>query len=213
MSGLTWDSPGVRWDGGYAWDGRARERLLPTHCAPQELALEDATARIAGVGVTLRDLWRPQTCPSGLLPWLAWALSVDEWDAAWDDVTRRTIIAESALLHARKGTPWAVRRALELMGYRQVRILEGTGTFYRGEAPHDGSIDYASDLGPYEFDVLLSLGSVPSPSEQAEIRRRIDYYKNARSHLRYIVAYDQFYDGVHAHDGVIIYHGGTLTAS
>ncbi len=27
--------------------------------------------------------WHPQTCPEALLPWLAWSLSVDEWDESW----------------------------------------------------------------------------------------------------------------------------------
>jgi phage tail P2-like protein len=202
-----WDQGGG-FDAGLRWDSQVRERLLPTHCAPQELTLEDATARIGRVPVQLRLLWRPRDCPTALLPWLAWTLSVDEWDPAWSEATKRNMLAESALLHARKGTPWAVKRALQLIGYGNVEILEGStyrrdGTYARG-----GAINHGGDIGPYEFDVVLNVGGAPSAAQQAEIRRRVGYYKNARSHLRRIVAYGVFHDGAHDYDGSITYAGG-----
>lgn len=207
MTITQWDQGGG-FDAGLRWDPQVRERLLPTHCAPQELTLEDATARIGRVPVQLRMLWRPRDCPTALLPWLAWTLSVDEWDPAWPEAVQRAMIAESALLHARKGTPWAVKRALQLMGYSNVEVLEGST--YRRDGTHvrDGAINHGGDIGSYEFDIRLNIGAIPDPASITEIRRRVSMYKNARSHLRNIIAFGIFHDGEHAHDGSITYAGG-----
>lgn len=185
--------------------------LLPPNATSTERKLSVSSGLRLAFQIPLRDLWRPATCPENLLPWLAWGLSVDTWDETWSAAARRAICAESAMLHARKGTPWAVRTALVAMGYQNVAILEGVPFYYDGTYRHIGEVNYGSDLKPYEFDVLLGTGTMPSPEDRAEIVRRIFYYKNARSHLRHIIAYGQFYDGTFAHDGEIVYDGGTVT--
>lgn len=79
--------------------------------------------------VPIRQLWSPQTCPAAQLPWLAWALSVDEWDATWPEETKRQVIAASIEQHRKKGTVGALRRALQRLGY-EVEIDEQTGVAY-----------------------------------------------------------------------------------
>lgn len=207
-----WDDRSHTWDSGLRWDEQPRERLLPQHCTPQEIALEDATASIGRVPVVLRILWRPAACPAPLLPWLAWALSVDEWDPEWSDAERRGVVAESAALHARKGTPWAVKRALQLMGYGNVEIIEGSTYRRDGTYARDAAINHGGDIPPYEFDVILNVGTTPTLAQQAEIRRRVGYYKNARSHLRRIIAYGVFHDGEHNRDGSITHAGGVAAS-
>ena len=101
--------------------------LLPPNATPQERALSLATDRLPGVPI--RTLWSPMTCPAAQLPWLAWALSVDQWDATWPDETKRQIIAASIEQHRQKGTVAAVRRALQRLGY-EVEIDEKTGVAY-----------------------------------------------------------------------------------
>jgi phage tail P2-like protein len=101
--------------------------LLPPNATPQERALSLATGR--DVGVPIKQLWSPLTCPASVLPWLAWALSVDEWDGAWPVETQRQVIAASIDQHRKKGTVGALRRALERLGY-EVEIDEATGTAY-----------------------------------------------------------------------------------
>jgi len=51
-----------------------------------------------------------------LLPWLAWACSVDIWDDDWPEDTRRRVIADSYSVHSVKGTVGAVKRALAALG-------------------------------------------------------------------------------------------------
>jgi phage tail P2-like protein len=101
--------------------------LLPPNSTPQERALSLAVDRPARVPT--RTLWDPRTCPAGILPWLAWALSVDEWDSTWSEDEKRTAIAESVEFHRRKGTIGALRKALERLGY-EVEIDEQTGQAY-----------------------------------------------------------------------------------
>ena len=43
----------------------------------------EALAEIRRVPIPLRDLLSPERCPEPLLPYLAWAFSVDRWHASW----------------------------------------------------------------------------------------------------------------------------------
>ncbi|MNE37996.1 Phage tail protein [compost metagenome] len=84
--------------------------------------------------VSLRTLWNWRTCPVNLLPYLAWALSVDRWDETWPEATKRSVIASSFFVHQHKGTISALRRVVELLGFLiEVRewwqLNEEPGTF------------------------------------------------------------------------------------
>jgi len=101
--------------------------LLPPNATPQERAISRSVDR--AVPVPVRTLWNPATCPEGILPWLAWSLSVDEWDASWPVDQKRAAVAASIETHRRKGTIGALRRALQALGY-EVEIDEKTGDAY-----------------------------------------------------------------------------------
>jgi len=101
--------------------------LLPINATTQERAISLAVDRLPDVPI--KTLWTPQTCPEAQLPWLAWALSVDEWDAAWPIETKRQAVADSIEQHRKKGTVGALRRALQRLGY-EVEIDEQTGVAY-----------------------------------------------------------------------------------
>ncbi|EGT5684007.1 phage tail protein I [Cronobacter turicensis] len=92
-------------------------RLLPVGSSPLEVAAAKACAEITRVPVPLRILWNPATCPVKLLPYLAWALSVDRWDERWPEATKRSVIAASFYVHKHKGTISALRRVVEPLGY------------------------------------------------------------------------------------------------
>ena len=93
-----------------------RPTLLPPNATPFERALEQALARIEAVPVPIDTLWDPQACPAELLPWLAWAWSVDEWDPEWPEEVKRRVIAAAPEVHRLKGTRAAVERALRAIG-------------------------------------------------------------------------------------------------
>lgn len=73
-------------------------------------------ARFSALPRPIRSLWNADTCPVELLPWLAWAVSVDVWDDSWDEDRKRAAIRESLWVHLHKGTVAAVRRALGAIG-------------------------------------------------------------------------------------------------
>lgn len=89
--------------------------LLPPNATALETALEAAIIE-PSLPVPLRDLWNPQTCPEQLLPWLAWSVSVDGWDASWPVNVRRAVVANAISVHRRKGTVRAVRDAIASFG-------------------------------------------------------------------------------------------------
>ncbi|MEM8060252.1 phage tail protein I [Morganella morganii subsp. sibonii] len=92
-------------------------RLLPTGSSPLELAAAEACAAIERVPVPIKTLANPDTCPLPLLPYLAWAWSVDRWDADWPERTKRDVIKASMFVHKHKGTIGALRRVVEPLGY------------------------------------------------------------------------------------------------
>lgn len=92
-------------------------RLLPGNATELERLAAQALAQIERVPVPLRDLWNPDTCPVALLPYLAWAFSVDRWSQSWPESAKRNAIKASYFIHSRKGTIGALRRVVEPLGY------------------------------------------------------------------------------------------------
>ena len=107
------------------------ERLLPVGSSPLEVAAAAALSKIERVPVPLRTLWNPSACPVNLLPYLAWALSVDRWDEAWPESTKRSVIMSSFFVHQHKGTISALRRVVEPLGF----LIEVREWWQLGEEP------------------------------------------------------------------------------
>ncbi|HHJ4428206.1 TPA: phage tail protein I [Klebsiella pneumoniae] len=91
--------------------------LLPPSSTAWLRYTEAGTARLSAITVALRTLWTPTASPVDLLPYLAWALSVDRWDKDWPAERKIAAIQRSYWLHRRKGTRAAVRRVVEDMGF------------------------------------------------------------------------------------------------
>ncbi|RTY69856.1 phage tail protein I [Pseudomonas veronii] len=92
-------------------------RLLPGNSTELERLAAQALAQIERVPVPLRDLWNPDACPVALLPYLAWAFSVDRWSQSWPESAKRNSIKAAYFIHSRKGTIGALRRVVEPLGY------------------------------------------------------------------------------------------------
>lgn len=107
-------------------------RLLPGNATELERLAAQALAQIERVPVPLRDLWNPDACPVALLPYLAWAFSVDRWSQSWPESAKRNSIKASYIIHSRKGTIGALRRVVEPLGYL-IEVVEWWQTVPRGE--------------------------------------------------------------------------------
>ena len=113
------------------------DRLLPAGSSALEVAAAEACAMIETLPVPLRRLWSAQDCPAELLPYLAWAWSVDRWDSGWSESTKRAVVAASEYVHRHKGTIGSIRRVVEPLGYL-IRIIEWWKT---GDVPGTFRLD------------------------------------------------------------------------
>ncbi|EBP4104098.1 phage tail protein I [Salmonella enterica] len=91
--------------------------LLPPSASGFMRSTEQATTRPDAIPVALRTLWNPDKCPVALLPYLAWALSVDRWDKNWPEEIKRKTIKASWEIHQKKGTISALKRVVEPFGF------------------------------------------------------------------------------------------------
>ncbi|MGY2204573.1 phage tail protein I [Pseudomonas tolaasii] len=107
------------------------QQLLPGNSTPLENQAAQALAQIQRVPIPLRQLCNPDTCPLELLPYLAWAFSVDRWDGKWAETAKRAAIRSSHYIHSRKGTIGALRRVVEPLGYL-IEVLEWWQTAPQG---------------------------------------------------------------------------------
>lgn len=106
--------------------------LLPGNATSLERLAAQALAEIQRVQVPLRDLVNPDRCPVPLLPYLAWAFSVDRWDSRWPETAKRSAIRSSFFIHSRKGTIGALRRVVEPLGYL-IEVVEWFQTVPEGQ--------------------------------------------------------------------------------
>lgn len=106
-------------------------QLLTGNATLLERLAAEALAQIQRVPVPMRDLVNPDRCPVELLPYLAWAFSVDRWDSRWSESTKRRAIRSAFLIHTRKGTIGALRRVVEPLGYL-IEVVEWFNTVPQG---------------------------------------------------------------------------------
>lgn len=131
--------------------------------------MAETVSRVSDVPVLVRESWNPDTCPAALLPWLAWAFSVDEWDTTWSEQEKRDVIKASVEVHKHKGTIGAIDRALKPLGYL-IEVIEWWETSPQGT--------------PYTFSIVMGTGSKSVSEELYEKAERIVLaYKNLRSQL------------------------------
>jgi phage tail P2-like protein len=140
--------------------------LLPPSATSQERAIAAATSRVSDVPVPIRTLWNAQTCPVDLLPWLAWALSVDTWYSNWTEVRKRAVIAAAVSTARVKGTKKSVSEALAALSASSV-IVEWFQKTPVG-TPHTFTINIVSNDDSIET--------------QAAIAKEINRTKPVRSH-------------------------------
>ena len=150
--------------------------LLPPNATALERRLEQVLARVEQIEVPVRELWNPATCPAALLPWLAWALSVDTWRSDWPEATKRAVIAAAPQVHRLKGTAAAVKAAVAAVAdgkaYRVVPWFEpdGSGEPYTAYAEIDFT---AVDLGEAQAsatDLIAAVQSAASARDRITVR-------------------------------------------
>jgi len=96
---------------------------------------------------------------------------------------QREMIANSLYLHRKKGTVWAIKRVLEILGF-DIAIVE----WWQSDSTMEGLGIKPQE--PYTFAVVLDVAkfynsskSLLSESEQRRILKYLYIYKNVRSHF------------------------------
>lgn len=153
--------------------------LLPPNATPFERALEAATARIGAINAPIDTLLDPATINAEWLPWLAWGLSADSWDADWSEAVKRQAVAGSIALHRIKGTRLSVEIVLRRFD-QLARVVEWHETAPRG--------------APHTFEIILPLtvdGSVPGGTRATAafadaIIREVSRVKPLREHFKFV---------------------------
>lgn len=147
-----------------------RATLLPPSTTEAERALEQATGRLEDVPTPQRSLWNPDTCPVELLPWLAWALSLDSWQPYWPESVKRSRIRQAVAIQRKKGTAKSLRDVVESTG-SSVSMKE----WWQSDPPGT----------PHTFAVTLLVGGdVPSTQQaQQDLIEEIKRVKPVRSHF------------------------------
>lgn len=132
--------------------------ILPPSSTPLERALDQESAvRIAALPSIVASLWNADTCPPALLPYLAWAMSVDEWNDGWGIEKKRAVIKESRYIHQHKGTLSAIKRALTAIGQPDATIIErGNYIRHNGAALRDGTHTRSGSGGWASYRVILT---------------------------------------------------------
>lgn len=140
--------------------------LLPPSSTAWLRYTEAGASRLSAITVALRTLWTPTDSPVDLLPYLAWALSVDRWDKDWPAERKIAAIQRSYWLHRRKGTRGAVRRVVEDMGF--------SATFAEW-------FEVGDEPGTFRLEVDINEAGL-TPKTLAELNRLINDAKPVSRH-------------------------------
>lgn len=91
--------------------------LVPPNASPLSRILDEVYAeRLAAIEMPIRDLGDPERCPRNMLSYLAWALSVDQWDEGWPEHIKRKRCADALTEHRIKGSVVSVESVISGFG-------------------------------------------------------------------------------------------------
>ncbi|MEY8263572.1 MAG: phage tail protein I, partial [Bermanella sp.] len=122
--------------------------LLPPNNTKFERDLENVSSRISDVPVAIRDVWNPDTCPVELLPWLAWAMSIDSWKDYWPESVKRDRIRNAIAISRQKGTAKSLHDVVSSFG--TVMELDET----------------SADLAPFQFNIKIDVNNVGAQNSE-----------------------------------------------
>ncbi|BBD77251.1 phage tail protein [Hydrogenophilus thermoluteolus] len=167
------------------------DRLAPDLLAldPRFGPLAEATQRIEALPLDGLLTYLIDTVPAHYLPELGrqfHIMPLEGWQFAATDAERRRLIRESIALHRRKGTPWSIRRMLEIAGFGAgLRISEGrVARRFDGTIFADGSEIYGGHSWA-EFAIDVDLGDTAGLDAEtsARIREIVEEWKPESRHL------------------------------
>ena len=148
--------------------------ILPPHLSELERDLDATMARLAAIDIPISTLWNPHTCPVEVLPYLAWAMSVDTWRSHWGEDMKRQVILAAPDVHRTKGTRPAVEMALAALNV-EVELKEWWETSPQGTP---GTFELVAYINRH-----LGTGAELLGAETLQlIRQAVDSHNRASAH-------------------------------
>lgn len=124
------------------------DSVLPSPIRTQRfLILESLLKRLDGLAVNTLVMLIDRV-PTDALIFLAehFSLFADGWEFAKNDIEQRELIKAAIEIHRHKGTPWAIKRTLKLLGYGDCELVERYGyNEHDATINHDGIHSYSSE--------------------------------------------------------------------
>lgn len=148
--------------------------LLPVNASNFLKDLEKSSLKATSLQSLNRYVTNPDLAPDNILPWLAWAVSVDDWSDDWSLDIKRNVIKASINVHKKKGTIGALRSALEAFNYKNITVQEWFD--YDGD-PNFFRVFFDITEAGFDVDIL------------PQVQKVIDNTKNVRSHLESLKAF------------------------
>lgn len=170
--------------------------------------LAQLTERLTGLDMSRLLIYLVDLVEDDALPYLGEQFHImggEGWDFAADDAARRALIKSAIELHRYKGTPWAIKQALDKIGYPESELVEHRGYHQQwtdaggrvldGSWHTDGTINLNPPAGGdirrlalnhwAEYAIRLNIGDGAwSRDQQRAIRRMAELYAPARCHLK-----------------------------
>ncbi len=143
--------------------------LLPSNATQFERNLSLMSQGIFDIPVIVKQVWNANEAPVEVLPWLAWALSVDNWDTNWTEEQKRNVIRNAPETQKIKGTLGAIQLQLASVGI-DVQIQEWMNQIPQGD--------------PYTYILHVNVDQYPlNQATLQKIIQLIETTKNVRSHM------------------------------
>ena len=135
---------------------REARSLLPPNATALERAMEAATRQ--PIDLPIRKLWSAADCPVALLPYLAWALGVEDWDSDWPEAVKRAAVRDAFKIHREKGTLAGLKRLLMNAGAEYEYIERPQGV------PMTALLRIFNSNAVYLPDIAAAIGRVKRAS-------------------------------------------------
>ena len=140
---------------------RAARSLLPPNATEFERAMEAALRQ--PIDIPIRKLWSSADCPLELLPYLAWALGVEDWDSDWPEAVKRAAVRDAFRIHREKGTLAGLKRVLMNAGAEYEYVERPSGV------PMTARLSIFNSNAVYLPDITASINRVKRASLDLDI--------------------------------------------
>jgi phage tail P2-like protein len=126
--------------------------FLPPNATKLERDVSETFTSISNIPNPISTIYNVDTCPEHLLPWLAWALSVDFWDSSFSTAQKRQSIKKSFEIHLKKGTVASLEYALKILNI----TFDITEWFENGGDPYTFILNVYADSSFENNGVIIT---------------------------------------------------------